>query len=136
MIYTELTTELHPLLDQFFKSKKNWPAWVLEYKTLDPDGCIWLLGEDFFEAESHKRHAIFMRDYISLGLSEVREEMAKFVGTFPHRVELLPVLKRQEFEKAGPVVAATVYQPPQDTNSFMEHAGTYDFYWVFCGEVR
>lgn len=133
MIYTDRTAELRPLLEQFFVKNEDWPAWVLKYETIDPDACIWLLGDDCFKPK--KCYAVFLRDYVSMGLVEVREEIAKFAGTFPHKINLLPAIHQQRFEDASPVKTATVYSKPQDPE-FMKYAGTHDIYFVFCGEVQ
>lgn len=130
MIYSVATLELKEILQQFYAEEKQYPVWLISYKTLGPDSCIWQLGDDY--EDPRKTFAVYLEDYVtSLGYikDRIRQE------TQGKNIHLVPVLKPKSFGQSKPVKASVTYTQPDD-DEFMVYAAELSYYFVFLASYE
>lgn len=109
---------------------------LVKYEELSPDSFIWYLLVKEKDAVLANKYCLYAEDYIP-SLAHVLDVVDKNVPTWQKEINhkydgFLRVIKPVSWNKADPVRNASVYQPPEKDDDFMDYAypSGYDFVFL------
>jgi hypothetical protein len=114
-IYNSNSSCIIDALERFgFKlSEKKFPITLLRFEVITPDSFMWRLliaGSVYY---------MYAEDYVP-GLDYIKNVFSSYLER--NEWQFIEPIKKISFESASPVVKATVYQEPDDSEEIMRYA--------------